>query len=277
LIKAGRAGSSPDGITTDWPSQPLSVLMAEIGEAIACLNTVVVGLDAVEKGYEKPEALDISWSPHDKRAASRKARKFIVESILVRVFEAIYQHSVVISRLPRFRETVAKWNGDTTKAAKVYDTYKTVVGDTYLVSSAVLVAHWRNRIVHPGSNARLQSKQKSVLRDNESEIFQKYKGLNVDCLLCHFEEGRPTLKDISSLIAMAINLAREVDRHISSNLSKEDFDAWYEYFGLREAIEKVKAETKPQKLNDSIGRVFKTRAPTLLSGYEKYYAISGSE
>lgn len=106
MIKAGRAGSSPDGTTSNWQSQPLSALLVEIGEAVANLNTAVVGLDAVEKGHDKPESLDISWSPADRQAASRKARKFIVEAVLVRVFEALRQHTVVISRLPRFREVV---------------------------------------------------------------------------------------------------------------------------------------------------------------------------
>ena len=78
MIKAGRAGSSPDGTASDWQSQPLSALLADVGEAVANLNTAVVGLDAVEKGHERPENLDISWSPGDRQAASRKARKFLV-------------------------------------------------------------------------------------------------------------------------------------------------------------------------------------------------------
>jgi hypothetical protein len=277
MIKAGRAGSSPDGTASNWQSHPLSVLLVEIGEAVANLNTAVVGLDAVEKGHEKPENLDISWSPGDRQAASRKARKFIVEAVLVRVFEALRQHSVVISRLPRFGGVVDKWNGKTTWATKIWDTYKAIVGDVYLVSSAVLVANWRNRIIHPSSNARMQSQQKNLLRNNDAEIADKYKGLSVDCLLCHFEEGRPTLKDVSSLIAMTINLAREVDRSISSTLSKDDLDAWLGYFELSDAIKKVVAETKPEKRVASVRRVFQTRAPLLLDGYEKYYVMPSGD
>ena len=277
MIKAGRAGSNPDGTASNWQSQPLSDLLADIGEAVANLNTAVVGLDAVEKGHGKPESLDISWSPGDRQAASRKARKFIVEAVLVRVFEALRQHSVVISRLPRLREVVGKWDHNTKWATKTWNIYTAIVGETYLVSSAVLVVHWRNRIVHPGSIARLQSSQKNLLRNNDAEIAEKYKRLSVDCLLCHFEEGRPTLKDVSSLIAMGINLAREVDRCTSSMLSKEDFDSWIEYFGLADAIKKVVAETKPEKRVASVRRVFQTRAPMLLDGYESYYTDPSSD
>jgi hypothetical protein len=72
---------------TEWKSQPLSMLLADVGDAVASLNTVVVGLDAVEMGHEKPDSLDISWGPDNRRAAARKARKFVVEAVLVRVFE----------------------------------------------------------------------------------------------------------------------------------------------------------------------------------------------
>jgi len=92
-----------------------------------------------------------------------------------------------------------------------------------------------------------------------------------DCLLCHFEEARPTLKDVSVLTAMTINLAREADKSLSSNLAKEDFDAWMEYFDLKDAIKKVEAETKPEKRAASIRRVFRARAHMLLEGYEEYY------
>lgn len=91
------------------------------------------------------------------------------------------------------------------------------------------------------------------------------------CLLCHFEEGRPTLKDVSSLIAMTINLARAVDAKISSDLDKNDLDAWLSHLGLDVDIERVRAETKPEKLSASIRRLFSSRAPILLSGYVKYH------
>jgi hypothetical protein len=258
---------------TEWKSQPLSILLADIGDAVASLNTMVVGLDAVEKGHEKHEGLDISWGPDDRRAAARKARKFIVEAILVRVFETLFAHMDIISKLPRLGAVVVRWDGKTKRATKIWDVYHFLLGETYLLSGAVLICHWRNRIVHPSSGAKLLSSQKKLLQENETEIAEKYKGLSVDCLLCHFEEGRPTLKDVSVLVAMTINLAREADKSLSSALTKEDFDAWMDYFDLNAAIKKVEAESKPEKRASSIRRIFQTRAPMLLTGYEEYYVI----
>lgn len=162
-------------------------------------------------------------------------------------------------------------DSNTSKAEKIRNVYQTILGDRYLVAAAVLVAHWRNRIVHPTSKAKLTANEKKLLRESDLEIETKYKGLSVDCLLCHFEEHRPTLKDVSSLIAMIINLAREVDGKISSDLDKNDLDAWLGHLGLDRDIERITAETKPEKLKASIRRMFASKAPILLSGYDKYY------
>ena len=76
---------------------------------------------------------------------------------------------------------------------------------------------------------------------------------------------------------MIINLALAVDRSVSSTLSKENFDSWLEYFELPNAIMKVIAETKPEKRAASVRRVFQTRAPMLLDGYERYYTFPSSD
>jgi hypothetical protein len=222
-------------------------------------------------GHEKPDSLDISWGPDNRRAAARKARKFVVEAVLVRVFEALFEHMTIISTLPSLDTVTSRWDGKTKRANKLSDVYEFLVGETYLVSAAVLICHWRNRIVHANSGAKLTVGQKRLLQEKELDIAKNYKGLSVDCLLCHFEEGRPTLKDVSVLIAMTINLAKEADKSLSFALTKEDFDAWMEYFDLKEAIRKVESESKPDKRALSIRRVFQARAPMLLKGYEEFY------
>jgi hypothetical protein len=93
----------------------------------------------------------------------------------------------------------------------------------------------------------------------------------VDRLLCHFEEKRPTLKDISSLIAMSINLARQIDEALYKDLSKADLEAWMIHYGLPDALKKVKAETAPEKLGEAIGRTFKALAPQLLAPYLAHF------
>ena len=255
----------------DWKSQPLTAFLSNVGGAVVSLNTVVVGLDAVENGHNKPDGLNISWAPTDKRAAARKARKFVVEAVLVRIFEALFEHTRTLASLCQFDGIKSVWDGKTSRATKIWEIYRYVVGENHLVAAAVLVCHWRNKIVHPESGAKLTPAQKNLLRRDEAEIAEKYKNLSVDCLLCHFDEGRPTLKDVSVLIAMTINLVRAADVATASTLSKEDFDRWLAHYKLVEVIEKVRRETKPDDLHRSICRVFQTKAPKMLSAYEHYY------
>lgn len=276
MIKAGSAGSNPDGVTTtdEATSHPLHLLLREIGDAAAHLNTIVVGLDAVEKGHSKPDTLDISWNPDDRKAAARQSRKFVVEAVFVRVSEAMLEYVLALAQLPRLRNASSSWNGDTKNARKVSDILTAALGDDYRIAAIVLLVHWRNRIVHKNSNAKLNSEQKAALQTNEDAIAKDYKGLSVDCLLCHFEEKRPTLKDISSLIAMCINVARKIDKTIYNNLSKDDLESWLEYYGLQPRIERIKQQTKAEKQEASVHRLFLSEAPNLYEAYRKHASSS---
>ena len=272
-MKAGSVGSSPNSTTTDIHLPPLSNFLKHSGEAVFSLNTSVVGLDAVENGYDKPAGLDISWSPVDRKLAARKSRKFILEAVLVRMSEALKEHTVALSKLPRFSAVESEFSSHTKATEKIGRIGREVLGaESYLVSAAVLLVHWRNRVVHRNtSKAKLAPVDKSLLRKYKDEIATKYKGLSIDCLLCHFEEQRPTLKDISSLIAMSINLARSINQAMYKDLDKSDLDAWLCHYGVSEALTKVRAETAPEKLEAAINRTFNTRAPALLAPYLNYY------
>ena len=273
-MKAESAGSIPDGVTLDETpiSQPLQVLLRDIGSAVFALNTAVVGLDAVENGYQKPDSLNISWMPHDRQIAARKSRKFLLESVLVRVSTTINEYMSALSKLPRFAIVREKSQKDasiseqiSTIAAEVLDK------DDYLIPGVVLLVHWRNRVVHPNSNAKLKPREKQILLKNDDIISDRYNGLKASKLLQHFGAQRLTLKDTSSLISMTINLARKVDRNMQLNLSKADLDAWLEHYQLIPMLKKIETETSPDKYQASVCRLLKSRAPRLLDAYLNHY------
>lgn len=272
-MKAGRAGSNPDGIAKIEisTSQPLAFLLHDIGSSVFCLNTIVVGLDAVEQGHEKPDGLDISWNPSDRNIAARKSRKYVLESVLIKVSEALNQFLIALIKLPRFVEIRSKWSGSESVAEKILDVSNTLIGPQYLTSAVALLVHWRNRIVHRSSRATLNVDSKRILRENEQEILENYKRLSVDRLLAHFEEGRPSLKDISSLISMSINWARQINQAVYDSLTKDDLDVWLDHYDIKTALIKITAETKPEKLEPSIRRMFVSRAPMLTELYFQFY------
>lgn len=277
-MKAGVASSSPDNGTKSV--SPISVafskLLDDIGEATTNINSLVVGLDAVEQGYPKPIGLDISWNPVDRSAAARKARKFAVEAVLVRASEAINQYVSAISVLPRFGELREGWRmarSQPSNAQKIEEISYTILATDkdYLVPAVLLLVHWRNRIVHENSTASLKPQQKRLLQESEDEIGKRYKALSIDCLLCHFQEQRPTLKDVSSLISMTLNLARKLDLQVHECKSREDVAAWLDHYRLMSVIDKVMSTSAPGKVEESVRRIFRTSAPQLADAYFAFY------
>ncbi|WP_297776875.1 hypothetical protein [uncultured Roseovarius sp.] len=277
-MKAGSAGSIPDGVTkVPQASQPLRYFLHDVGDAVASLNTTVVGLDAVENGYAKPDSLNISWNPIDQKAAARKARRFVLEAVLVRVSEALSQYIGAISKLPRFENLRESWAKDAKNKIKISDAKKLsdlakeiIQSDCFLAVGGCLLVHWRNRAVHRDSQAKLTGPQAKILIRHSALIDKEFASLSVDRLLRDFEEGKPTLKDITSLVAMTIRLSRKLDAKINDT-SKADLLALLEHYGLDKKIEKLKLETSPQRQTASIIRFLETTAPGLAEPFVKFH------
>lgn len=270
-MKADSAGSNPDDATTTEipPSQPLRDFLVSVGETVANLNTAVVGLDAVEKGHKKPDTLNISWSPQDRIAAARKSRRFILEAVLVRVAEALDEFVKAMVQMPRFNDMKNTWNSNTSRAEMLADLAHEVIGsDSYLEAGAVLLIHWRNRVVHPRSRASLTYTQRKKLHDSNIEIEENFAGLSVERLLADFDNGQATLKDITSLVAMSIRLARQIDK-VTAALALQDFHALINYYGLNARIAEIKAQTSPAKHDASVLRFLRSTAPGLAEAYSR--------
>lgn len=267
-------GSNPNGAATHLaasaPLQPLRDLLVSVGEAVANLNTVIVGLDAIENGYNKPEALNISWNPSCRITAARKSRRFAVEAVLVRVTEALCEFVLATAQLPRFDGVRRSWT-EGSRAEQLADLATNVLeSESYLTAGAVLLVHWRNRVVHVRSRASLTPQQKRCLQNSAAEIEARYAGLSVARLLADFDADLPTLKDISSLISMAIRLAREIDK-AANRLSRDDLSALLTYYGLTARIDQIVAQTTPAKQQDSIVRLLQSTAPGLVSAYREHH------
>lgn len=271
-------GSNPnDAANSGSLSQPLKNLLGSVGQAVTNLNTAIVGLDAVEKGHEKPEALSISWNPSDRVAAARKSRRFLVEAVLVHVAEALSEFVITTARLPRYSSVRSAWDNNTSRAEKLVDLATEALGsDDYLVAGAALLIHWRNRVVHPRSQASLTPQQEKKLRAASDEIASTFAEISIDRLLKDFEAGLPTLKDVSSLIAMSIRLARKVD-NATSPLSREDLDVLLEYYGLKARIAEIEAQTTPTKRHASVVRMLQSNAPGLVHAYSHFHGSTAGD
>lgn len=278
-MKAGSTGSNPGGGTAirTPASAALNHLLDDLGKASFYLNTIVVGLDAVERGHRKPAALDIMWEPADPTSAARMARHFAVEAFMVRASEALSAFIKAYAALPRFASIKARWDKDTGLAEKVDDLGTELLGgDQYLVAGAVVLVLWRNRIVHNGSFS-LPPKHVRTLNNSGQSIHDAYRNLDVSKLLDHARDSRPTLKDVSCLIAMTINLARAMDERVYESFDKGDVVAWITHCKLDQAIRKVVRETAKDRVKDSVSRIIKSNAPRLEADFLRLCEPDGSD
>ena len=271
--KTETVGSIPAGVTKSTShSQPLKTFLHDVGEAVAHLNTIIVGLDSVENGYQKPATLRISWSPSDPKMAARKARRFALEAILVRVCEALNQYVMAASKLPLVNSALKKKGDNPSNAEKLSDLADAVkLEDCFLVSGSCLLIHWRNRTVHVKSDAKLTSAQIKILNSSGKEIENKFAAISVSKLLQDFEQRTPTLKDISTLIAMTIRLVRKIDSRLGET-SKEDLLVLIEHYNLNKNIEEIKKVDLPEKQFSSILQLLKTEAPGLAKSYQEHFS-----
>ncbi|WP_069297108.1 hypothetical protein [Methylophaga muralis] len=243
-----------------------------VGRTVHYLNTVVVGLAGVETEIcKKPESLDVSWNPTDPKSSSRLARAYVLKSSIVFLAAELSEYVNELLKLPVCDLDIPK---DANKAERFWRLADRLgIADTDLVIGPLVIIHWRNRIIHHSSNAQLSNAQKEQFKEATSEIAKKYKNLDPALTLRHFEAGNPTLKDVSSLIAMSINCAKAMDEKLSEPNSYEEFMAWIEALGLAEKYERAcRVSANAANPVSSMSNFFVTHCPGMKKFYEKYGA-----
>lgn len=256
--------------TNSMKTPALKRYLDAVGKTVHYLNTVVVGLAGVENEIcKKPESLDISWNPTDPKSSSRSARAYVLKSSVVFLAAELSEYVNELLKLPVCDLDIPK---DANKAERFERlTDHLGITDADLVLGPLLIIHWRNRIIHHSSNAQLSKAQKEQFKEATSEITMKYKNLDPALTLSHFETGTPTLKDVSSLIAMSINCAKTMDEQLSEPTSYEEFKAWVEALGLGEKYERAcRVSENAANPASSMNNFFVTHCPAMKKFYEMY-------
>lgn len=246
------------------------LFLKQVGKVVHYLNTIVVGLSAVESGnVNKPDAIDISWHPADVVASSRQARAFVMRSTLVTVAEELsnYVSSIILLLACLGITCQGDSRSDKLDALRTYFSLK----EDHLFLGPLLVIHWRNRIVHANSKANLTKSQRTILIEESPLVKDKYKNLDPILLLEHFDKNTPTLKDVSSLVAMTMNFVRSIDQAIPTPTSKSDVMKWIKHLGLERELDRVKRVSKNKgKVKQGVEVFFDTHCPSLKEVYFQY-------
>lgn len=240
-----------------------------VGHIVHYLNTITIGLAGVESGQcTKPETLDISWNPRDIMSSSRGARRFVLNSSTVFLAEELSAYTTTLLGCPGFKSTTLTGNADrATKFIALHQHLK--LPEDHLFVGALLAINWRNTIIHKRSNARLTNAQKKALIDDSLILYKDYKHLNAEILLDHFDKKQPSLKDVSSLIALSINCVRRIEGAISEPRECNDVVEWLVHLELYDMLKRVvRAAPTQQKKEQAVKNFFATHCPELADSYQ---------
>jgi hypothetical protein len=201
-----------------------------------------VGLSAAENGIAtRPIDLDILWEPHDRLGSAREARRFLLRATLIYVAEELNEYAKHVLKYRALGNSAASIPGH--RADRILALARPDdVNPGYLTVAPLIVSHWRNRIVHPHSAARLTAAERQRLLAESVPAREHYKGIDVARLLKDFDEDRPTLKDVTVLLAMSITFVRQVDSTLPEPASREDVRRWLEAEDLLDDVLKLEKE-----------------------------------
>ena len=254
-------------------SPPLARFLQALGKAQHHLHTAVVGLSAVEGGTAtKPTDLDITWNPHDPIGSAREARRFLMRATLIFVAEELNQYAKGVHKVRALTTGNASLPQD--RASRIRALAEPhEVDPAYLTVAPLIVVHWRNRIVHRDSNARLVSAEQDRVLQKGELIRELYKGVDVARLLQDFESDRPTLKDVTVLLAMSIRFVRQVDSHLPHASNSQQVRLWLQAEDLLADVVRIEKEAANGGHPDPRQRVKQfllTKAPVLADPYYLY-------
>ncbi|WP_339484054.1 MULTISPECIES: hypothetical protein [Pseudomonas] len=253
------------------PTPALQPFLNATGHIVHHLNSIVVGLSAVETGMAvKPATMDITWSPHSPRTSGRQARAFALRSTLVFLSEELNGYLDRLTTFPGVNRP-ADWESKS-KSDRLMAVWRLLgLEEDFILVGALLVGHWRNRIIHRKSNARLTDAQRMLFVNAADKIGENFKNLDPTRTLEDFEKDTPTLKDVSSLTAMAIRCVKKLDDAVPEPKSAEEIAMWLSALGLSDDLDRVRRISSAKgKEQVGVSTFLRTHCPELLDAYTYY-------
>ena len=253
------------------PTPALQPFLNAVGRIVHHLNAIVVGLSAVESGAaSKPETMHITWAPNDPQTSARQARAFALRSTLVFLSEEVNGYLDSLTTFPGVGRP-GDWESKSKTDRLIAISRHLNLEEDFILVGALLVGHWRNRNIHRKSSARLTDTQRKVFVEAWEEIGKNFKNLDPKKTLEHFENDTPTLKDVSSLTAMAIRCVKRFDEAIPEPKSAEEVNDWLSALDLLEDLDRVRrVSIAKQKEEVGVSTFLQTHCPELLNSYNYY-------
>ncbi|MCK9490716.1 MAG: hypothetical protein M0Q24_01390 [Sulfurimonas sp.] len=237
----------------------LKNFLNDVGNSVHSMNTISVALSNMTASTNVPKGLNISWNIGNLQATKEMSRNFVIRSAIAYTVEALYEYLKNISKSPLWTDidkVFSEMDGDG-KAVQTYNFLKGIDNIeeewTILVE---LLGHWRNKVVHSHtSNAKLSASKKRTIKNYKSKIKNELHSFDIDEALNNFENNKNTLKDVSTLISVAIKCARVVENYYIAILpDKTNIDLYVELLKKDESFYSVCLQQKSDKKTRQIKR-----------------------
>jgi len=208
-----------------------SMFKRSFGQSNHFLVTIIVGLDAVKHGGADVHSdLPIAWDPKDPARSAARSEEFAIQAGIVFLVTALGGYLGEAARRARPAAPDLRAALDSAAANKKGLHGKVLAfaefskssksAELALVESAI---HWRNRLIHPRSNARLTSELRDQLLKHAPEYFSDYRHLDPAVLIERFNarESSPTLKEAAGMIVATHRFIRAVDAAVLETVDYE--------------------------------------------------------
>lgn len=240
----------------------------EIGRSVHSMNAIAVALSKLTvENSSVPDGLEISWSPSNLDVSKRTSRSYAQKSSIVFSVEAFFDYLETISKNSLWPNPNINFQGELKKAEKVSNflgQIRTIPTEVRIL--AELACHWRNRIVHLGSNACLSSSKTDSLLESRDHIYDNYHHFDVVIALENFEHQKMTLKDSTTLTTMLLKSAHYVDAYFISELNDEArIPSIVEYLIQLSPFQIILGQDESKKRTRQIQRFIQTNLPFIQS------------
>ena len=203
------------------------------GQANHFLVTILVGLNAVKTGDAlPPPALPAAWNPKDASRSAERSEAFAIRAALVFMVVELDHYLGESARLAGPRspslsaalDAAAKNNKGLRGRVRAFAQFSESLGtaELALVESAL---HWRNRLIHVGSNARITRELRDQLIEHEHELESDYRHLDPERMIKRFDDGAtsPSLKEMAGMITATHRYIAKVDSSVLGNVDYDQF------------------------------------------------------
>ncbi|MBY3364971.1 MULTISPECIES: hypothetical protein [Rhizobium] len=219
---------------------PFRKFQSAIGHSTYRLNTIVVGLELVALGHDKPKELNIKWRKpaegQPARSVANQAKTFALLSAMVYgtdLFDTFLRDFGAEDWLGFKQQTIfisgKHGSGQGARDFSIRERAKAIVDDLgpksieqadvelvlpTMLALLDLMAKWRNNIVHGshGKDRQIDEETRKQLLTAAEYLKEKYSNVEISRTLKSFDQGaHPTRKDVTVLLASLQNLSRLLD------------------------------------------------------------------